>query len=66
VLDTARQVNLAAQNDSLAARRAGNARGFQAVSSELKVFCQGVGTVLNELSMDILGISEGVSGGYSQ
>lgn len=66
VLDTARQVNLAAQNASLAARRAGNARGFQAVSSELKVFSQGLAKAMNEMSMDILGISEGVSGRYRQ
>lgn len=66
VLDTARQVNLAAQNASLAARRAGNARGFQAVSAELKVFSQGLAKAMHEMSQDILGISQSVSGCYRQ
>ena len=66
VLNTARQVNLAAQNASLAARRAGNARGFQAVSSELKTFSQGLAKAMGEMSADILAIAQGVSGGYRE
>jgi DNA-binding ferritin-like protein len=64
VLDTARQVNLAAQNASLAARRAGNVRGFQAVSAELKLFSQGLATAMHEMSQDIHGIAQLVSSIY--
>lgn len=66
ILDTSRQVNLAAQNASLVARRAGNARGFQAVAAELKVFSQGLAKAMHEMSQDILGIAQDVSGSYSQ
>lgn len=66
ILDTSRQVNLAAQNASLVARRAGNARGFQAVAAELKVFSQGLASTMHEMSQDILGIAQDVSGAYSQ
>jgi hypothetical protein len=66
VLNTSRQVNLAAQNASLAARRAGNARGFQAVSSELKTFSQELAKAMGEMSVDILAIAEGVSSGYRE
>lgn len=66
VLDTARQVNLAAQNASLAARRAGNAKGFQAVSAELKNFSQLLAVAMNGMSANILGIARGVSGAYRE
>lgn len=66
VLETARQVNLAAQNASLAARRAGNALGFQAVSTELKFFSQGLAKTMIEMSGDIQSIAQGVSGSYRQ
>lgn len=61
VLDTARQVNLAAQNASLAARRAGNALGFQAVASELKGFSQGLARAMGDMAVDIHAIARGVS-----
>lgn len=66
VLETARQVNLAAQNASLAARRAGNVLGFQAVSVELKSFSQGLAAEMDKMSTDILGIAHCVSAGYRQ
>jgi hypothetical protein len=66
VLDTARQVNLASQNASLAARRAGNAKGFQAVSSELKSFSNRLAQCMSNMSEDILAISQGVSSGYRE
>jgi hypothetical protein len=66
VLNTARQVNIAAQNASLAARRAGNALGFQAVSSELKTFSQMLAKAMDEMSSDILAISQGVSRTYRE
>lgn len=61
VLDTARQVNLAAQNASLAARRAGNVRGFQAVAAELKDFSQGLAHSMGDMAADIQSIARGVS-----
>ena len=66
VMNTSRQVNLAAQNASLAARRAGNVLGFQAVSSELKTFSQGLTDSMSGMETDILAIAQGVSGIYRQ
>lgn len=64
VLDTTREVNLAAQNASLAARRAGNVRGFQAVSSALKAFSQELAHDMSRMSAEILAIAEVVSMDY--
>jgi hypothetical protein len=64
ILHTSRQVNLAAQNASLAARRAGNAWGFQAVSIELKTFSQQLGGAMGLMSGDIHAIAQGVSANY--
>ena len=66
VLNTARQVNLAAQNASLAARRAGNAWGFQAVVAELKGFSQGLARAMGGMAVDIHSIARGVSGDRHQ
>lgn len=66
VLETAYKVNLAAQNASLAARRAGNARGFQAVSAELKFFSQGLARTMGEMAGDIHAIAQRVSEHYRQ
>ena len=66
VLNTARQVNLAAQNASLAARRAGNAWGFQAVAAELKGFSQGLARAMGGMAVDIHSIARGVSGDRHQ
>lgn len=66
VLNTARQVNLAAQNASLAARRAGNAWGFQAVAAELKGFSQALAHAMNGMAVDIHSIARGVSGDRHQ
>lgn len=66
VLDTARQVNLTAQNASLAARRAGNVRGFQAVSTELKTFSHNLARAMSNMSGDILAIAQAVSGNYRE
>lgn len=66
VLNTSRQVNLAAQNASLAARRAGDARGFQAVSVELKTFSQQLGEAMGHMADDIQTIAQGVSANYRQ
>lgn len=64
VLTTSRQVNLTAQNASLAARRAGNVRGFQVVSAELKSFSQGLAHSMREMAGDILAIAQNVSADY--
>jgi hypothetical protein len=66
VLETARQVNLAAQNASLAARRAGNALGFQAVSVELKKFSQVLAGAMSGMSNNILAMASGVSRAYRE
>lgn len=66
VLDTARQVNLAAQNASLASRRAGNARGFQAVANELKAFSQQLASAMDGMAGDILLLAQGVSADFRQ
>ena len=65
-MNTSREVNLAAQNASLAARRTGNVPGFQAVSLELKIFSQGLTTAMSVMASDILAIAQGVSGMYRQ
>ena len=66
VLNTSRQVNLAAQNASLAARRVGNAWGFQAVSVELKTFSQQLGEAMGQMADDIHAVAQGVSANYRQ
>ncbi len=64
VLNTTYQVNLTAQNASLAARRAGNVRGFQAVASSLKVFSQELADAMNAMSEEILAMARDVSLDY--
>lgn len=64
VLNTSRLVNLAAQNASLAARRAGKVRGFQAVTVELKTFSQKLSGAMEKMSWDVMAIVKVVSAGY--
>jgi hypothetical protein len=66
ILDTSRQSHLAAINAALAARRAGNVKGFEAVAGEVKAFSLLLTTAMHEMSVHILAVSQAVSNLYRQ
>lgn len=66
ILDTSRQAHLAAINAALAARRAGNVKGFEAVAGELKSFSLRLTTAMDEMAIHILAVSQAVSNLYRQ
>lgn len=66
ILNTTYNINLAAQNASLAARNGGNIKGFQVVANELKNFSNKLAGAMDILAKDIFKISESVSMIYKE